>query len=189
MHTIEWLVGRWWFWLVFLAVAFGVPLGRSLTLPAPKLPPVVRALPAFSLTREDGRPFGTVDLAGKVWVADTFVTGGAAPATARMAELERRMRKLGEAFHLVSFALGPTESARLAERARELKANPRRWTFLLGPPEAVAAVVDGLGAKGAPDGRLYLIDSHSRLRGSYEAADSAALEELIYDAALLVNNY
>jgi cytochrome oxidase Cu insertion factor (SCO1/SenC/PrrC family) len=59
---------------------------------------VLGGLPAFTLTDQRGQPFGSRELAGKIWVADFMFTScqGVCPLlTQRMAEVGKRARHLG----------------------------------------------------------------------------------------------
>src|SRR6185503_16081485 len=71
-HGFSWLVGRPWFWALVIGSLFSLPLIRTLLRPPPKFPPVRGTVPAFTLTRESGKPFGEKDLANKVWVVSRF---------------------------------------------------------------------------------------------------------------------
>lgn len=192
MNLLSWFVGRWWFWVIFVGLAFGVPLGRSLRMPTPSLPPVLDQIEPFVLLDQNGSPYGLEQLRDKVWVAD-LAAGELTPQPA-LEELEKRMRKLGDAFHLVTFAMPPpgmdasSFGPRLLAFARSQHANPRRWTFVTGAPARLGPPLGRLKlARG--EAKLALVDGRGRLRGLYEVADKASMEELIFDAALLVNHY
>jgi protein SCO1/2 len=143
------LLARPLFWVAALGVLFGVPLGRSLLRGVPAPPPVLGTVPPFSLTDQAGRPFGTAELQGKVWVANFIFTAchGSCPVLSqKMAEVKRRARRLGPDFHLVSMTVDPERDtpARLAEYGQRYGADPQKWSFLTGPVAAVqSAVVDG----------------------------------------------
>ena len=142
-------LGRPAFWIVALALLFGVPLGRSLLRRVPAPPPMLGTVPAFSLTDQTGHRFGTDDLRGKVWVADFIFTAcpEACPLMSqKMADVMRRARQLGPDFHLVSMTVDPDRDtpARLAEYGARYGAHPQKWSFLTGPMDVIqAAVVDG----------------------------------------------
>jgi len=187
------LIVRPWFWALAIGTLFALPLVRTFLRPAPKLPPVRGAVPAFALTRETGQPFASGELDGKVWVAARFSVDAERPQARAMFELERRMRKLGDAFELVSLAPDSTPPA-LADWAERHKTYARRWALVTGAPAALAPLMKALELDtpgGASDATLVLVDIHGRIRGRYDAspADKDSLEQLIYDAALLVNNY
>ena len=158
-------------------------------------PVVLGVLPSFTLTDQRGQPFGSRELAGKIWVADFIFTScqGVCPLLSeRMAEVGKRARHLGPDFHLVSISVDPERDtpARLAEYAARYGANPIAWSFLTGPEQAIqATVVDGFkvgaGKERAPgaaaDGggpgfweifhgeKLVLVDRQMRIRGYFDA--------------------
>jgi protein SCO1/2 len=203
------LVGAPLFWVVAVGLLFGVPVARSVTRNLGAAPPVLGTLPAFTLTDQTGRPFGTRELAGKVWVADFIFTScqEACPLlTARMAEVGRRARHLGPDFHLVSISVDPERDtpARLAAYAAEHGASPVSWSLLTGPADAIqAAVTDGFkeGAgreriAGADGGagfwqifhgeHLVLVDRQLRIRG-YFPATPEGLDRLMEAIGRVVN--
>jgi protein SCO1 len=186
------LVAKPFVWAALLGVLFGVPIFRSMTRRLGASPVVLGTLPSFRLTDQRGQPFGTRDLAGKVWVANFIFTScqQACPLlTQRMAEVGRRARHLGPDFHLVSISVDPERDtpAKLAEYGAQHGANPIAWSFLTGPVEAIqAAVVDGFkvgagkervaSADGGPDfweifhgENLVLVDRQLRIRGYFPA--------------------
>jgi protein SCO1/2 len=185
------LVGNPFVWAALLGVLFGLPIVRSVTRRLGSAPVVLGTLPAFSLTDQRGLPFGTRELAGRVWVADFMFTSceGACPLLAeRMAEVGRRARKLGPDFHLVSISVDPARDTpeKLAAYATRFGANPLAWSFLTGPADAIeAAVVGGFkvgmgreraSEPGAGDfwqvfhgENLVLVDRHLQVRGYFPA--------------------
>jgi cytochrome oxidase Cu insertion factor (SCO1/SenC/PrrC family) len=182
------LVGRPWFWALAVGLLFGLPLVRALRSPPPRFPPLLGPFPAFVLTRPDGTLMRAADLEGKVWVAGAFAVDGDTPATTAMHDLERRMRKLGEGFQLVSFTLDAARDtpARLGEYGRAHHTNPRRWSLLGGAPDALARALAPLGKSPST---LVLVDSHGRMRGTYAVDAAGTIDQLVFDAALLVNDY
>src|SRR3954465_2996075 len=142
------LAGNPLIWAALLVLLFGVPIFRSITRRLGASPAVLGTLPAFTLTDQRGQPFGTRELAGRVWVADFIFTScqEACPLLSqKMAEVGRRARKLGPDFHLVSISVDPTRDtpARLAEYGARYGANPIAWPFLPRPAAAIEAAVVG----------------------------------------------
>ena len=199
------LVGRPSFWALFVGALFAWPIAWSIAAPLPPRLPVLAELPPFELTDQDGRPFGTKELEGRVWVASfifTRCTTVCPAVTTRMAKVQDRTRQLAPAFHLVSFSVDPGYDTpeRLAEYARVHHASPRLWSFLTGDEAAVKeTVVKGLktamgreGPEGAPEGifhgsHLVLVDARGRVRAYYDPDEPAAVDTLVRDVGLLVN--
>ena len=189
------LVANPFVWAALLGVLFGLPIVRSVTRRLASAPPLLGTLPAFTLTDQRGQPFGTRDLAGRVWVADFIFTSceAACPLMSqRMAEVGRRARKLGPDFHLVSISVDPDRDtpAKLATYAARYGANPLAWSFLTGPAQAIqAAAVDGfkVGVGKQREGdfwqifhgeNLVLVDRQLHIRG-YFPATAEGLDQLM----------
>jgi protein SCO1 len=154
------------------------------------------AVPPFRLTNQDGQPFGSADLQGKIWIADFIYTACPGPCpmiSSRMSEMQKPLEKTD--VHFVSFTVDPdTDSPqRLREYAGRLHAQPGRWDFLTGPKAAIydlskrgfklAASEDG-GDQGQPahSTRLVLVDRHGQIRGYYDATEADAVTTLLADA-------
>jgi protein SCO1/2 len=198
-------VGRPLFWIVLIGALAAWPVVWSLRTPLPPPAPILGDVPAFQLTDQDGRVFGSRDLAGRVWVASFIFTRCETVCprvTAQMAGVQARTRDLEPALHLVSFSVDPEHDtpARLAAYARAHRANPHRWTFLTGSAAAVQETVQrglriSMGrdpADPSPAGishgtHLVLVDRQGRLRGYYSSEEPEAVDRLVRDAALLVN--
>ncbi|MCC6558447.1 MAG: SCO family protein [Polyangiaceae bacterium] len=196
------LVARPAFWVILIALVLVVPLRRALGGRVPEPPSLRLPLPAFELVNERGEPFGLANLRGKVWVADFVFTTCPTVCpklTARMGEIQRRAKHLGDAFHLVTFTVDPeTDTPEvLAAYARAHRAQPRRWSFLTGKlGDVETTVVKGfkiaMGKEDAGGGifsifhgeRLVLVDRDGAIRGYYEA-DDAGVDQLLVDAGTL----
>jgi protein SCO1 len=204
------LVSRPRFWVV--AVIFGivgltVPIVNQLRRPAPRPLPVLGTLPAFQLTGQDGRPFGSAQLKGRVWAAGFIFTRcpTICPAlTSTMAKIQRRARGIQQTFHLVSFSVDPAHDTpgRLTEFAHQHNASPQMWTFVTGPIDAMKQTVeDGLkiamGAsqlQGEQDfasifhgTHFVLVDQELRIRGYYDSTAADVEDRILEDAAMLIN--
>src|SRR6266849_6616224 len=68
------LVSRPLFWSLFIALGLGIPIVRALRVALPRPLPVLSAVPEFHLTDQNGEPFGSQQLRGKVWVANAIFT-------------------------------------------------------------------------------------------------------------------
>src|SRR4029077_17286918 len=94
-------------------------------------------VPEFTLTAQDGQPFSSRGLQGKIWVADFIYTTCSGPCprmTSQMREVQDAIIKIPDV-KLVSFTVDPAKDTPpvLADYARTHGALPERWSFLTGP--------------------------------------------------------
>jgi protein SCO1/2 len=143
------VIGRPLFWVVTLAILFSLPLARAFVRQVPPPPPVLGNVPGFVMTDQQGHPFGSVDLQGRVWVADFIFTGCQTMCpvlTQKMALLTHRARRLGPEVHFVSFSVDPERDTpeKLAAYAATYHADVHKWSFLTGTLDSIQrAVVEG----------------------------------------------
>ncbi len=199
------LVSRPLFWSVFIALGLGIPILRTVRVALPKPLPVLSTVPGFHFTDQNGEPFGSDQLRGKIWVANAIFTRcpTICPAsTQHMADVQHRGRGLGEYFHLVSFSVDPDHDTpqKLLAYAKTHKVSPRMWSFLTGRREDLTRVLnDGLkiymGKDDAGDDLMsighgssfVLVDAKMRIRGYYDLTADGALDALLRDAGLLAS--
>ena len=152
-------------------------------------------VPLFQFTNQNGQPFGSAQLVGKIWIGDFIYTTCPGPCpmiSSRMSELQKPLEKTD--VHLVSFTVDPEKDTPevLRSYAERLQADAGRWDFLTGPKSAVyklshddfkLAVSDGSDAQGIPvhSTRMVLVDRHSRIRGYYDALEPDAMTKLLAD--------
>ena len=152
-------------------------------------------VPSFQLANQNGQPFGSVQLAGKIWIADFIYTTCPGPCpmiSGRMSELQKPLQKTD--VHLVSFSVDPGKDTPevLHRYAERLQAEPGRWDFLTGPKSVIyklshdgfkLAVSDGSDAQGIPvhSTRTVLVDRHGQIRGYYDATEADAVTKLVAD--------
>jgi protein SCO1 len=157
-------------------------------------------VPSFQLTNQNGQPFGSAQLAGKIWIADFIFTSCPGPCpmvSSRMSELQRPLQKSD--VHLVSFSVDPEKDSPevLHGYAEKLNARPGRWDFLTGSKSAIydlskngfnLAVSDGSEETGVPvhSTRFVLVDRHGAIRGYYDALAPDAVTKLLADASHLL---
>jgi protein SCO1/2 len=153
-------------------------------------------VPPFELVNQNGQPFGSAQLAGKIWIADFIYTTCPGPCpmiSSRMSELQKPLEKSD--VHLVSFSVDPEKDTPQVLRAyaEKLQADPARWDFLTGSKSAIyklshdgfkLAVSDGGDEQGIPvhSTRMVLVDRHGQIRGYYDAAEADAATKLLADA-------
>lgn len=153
------------------------------------------SVPSFQLTNQDGQPFGSAQLSGKIWIADFVYTTCPGPCpmiSTRMSDLQKPLEKTD--VRLVSFSVDPEKDTPqvLRSYAERLQADPARWDFLTGPKSAIyklshdgfkLAVSDGSDAQGIPvhSTRMVLVDRHGQIRGYYDATEAEAVTKLLAD--------
>ena len=158
------------------------------------------AVPHFQLINQEGQPFDSARLAGKIWIADFIYTTCPGPCpmiSTRMSELQEPLEKTD--VHLVSFSVDPEKDKPEVLRgyAEKLRADPKRWDFLTGPKSTIyklshddfkLAVSDGSDEAGIPvhSTRMVLVDRHGEIRGYYEATAADAVTKLLADTSHLL---
>jgi protein SCO1/2 len=162
--------------------------------------PVLGTLPEFTLVERSGKPLGSADLAGQVWIADFVFTHcpDFCPAlTARMAGLQKTLPRDRDPVRLVSFSVDPARDTPDVLRDYAARAGAdERWLFLTGPRETLAGLLrDGFKVAWADDGpstspithsdRFVLVDRALRIRGYYHGMNADDLARLARDAVRL----
>ena len=184
-----------------LTVLVGLGLAACVAEPLP----VYGTLPPFTLTDELGRPFGSAELGGEVWVANFIFTRcpTLCPAfSAKMALVQKKTRGLGDRVHLVSFSVDPEYDtpARLREFGARYGADPTLWSFVTGPlAEVKGLVTDGLkiamGKNPGVDDEVasifhgtyfVLVDRRGQIRGYVDNNSATAVQEVVEGVARLV---
>ena len=187
-------------WAVLVVAMLGVIGTGLLAKFRPDPLPVYYDAPQFSLTDQHGRPFGSDDLRGKVWVADFIFTTcpGACPKmTMKMSALQRAVPE--KDVRLVSFTVDPERDTPevLKEYAQRYEADPARWHFLTGEKSKLFEAASGMKLTAAPAGqfgpeivhaeKFLLVDGAGKVRGIYDSNDEQDLKKLATDAAALAD--
>ncbi|MEP6809013.1 MAG: SCO family protein [Chthoniobacterales bacterium] len=153
------------------------------------------AVPQFELTNQEGQPFGSAELKGKIWIADFIFTSCPGPCpiiSSRMSELQRPLENSD--VQLVSFTVDPkTDTPEvLRDYGARLHARPGRWNFLTGPEAKMFSLIRGGFKLGVSDGadelgapvhstRAALIDRTGAIRGYYDMTAPDAVTTLLAD--------
>jgi len=172
----------------FVAVAAFCLALASCARPTSALP-VFYEVPEFHLTAQDGQPFDSKILAGKIWVADFIYTTCPGPCprmTSQMRQVQDAIAKIPDV-ELVSFTVDPARDtpAVLAEYAQAHGAAPGRWYFLTGPQVALQTLnrdvfkLGNLDASLEHSTRFVLVDRQSRIRGYFETSEPGAIPKVI----------
>lgn len=168
-----------------------------------QVPTDFHAIPAFSLTDQQGRAVTEADLDGRLTVANFFFTAcpGICPATTA------NMKRVQTAFAdddgvvLLSHSITPDADsvAALQAFAQRTGVLADRWRLVTGTRDAIYALGkdayfadDDLGeTAAAPDAAFthtesfYLLDGQRRIRGIYNGMNTAAVTQLIEDIQTL----
>jgi protein SCO1/2 len=161
-------------------------------------------IPDFILTDQDGKPFYSDSLKGKIYVADFFFTRCPSICPSMqysMLRLQKKFEGLHD-FHLVSFTVDPENDTpeALKAYAENLGADFSNWTFLAYKGYFINALED----PGAPGGFLHSeyfvlvdkkgnlrsgVDKEKRLRVVYDGTSDYEVNELIDDIKVLLAEY
>jgi protein SCO1 len=185
------------FWAT-LAGLIAIPLMRPFLRRVPAAPPVLATLPDFRLVSQEGKPFGSAELRGRVWVGNFIFTTcrSICPGlTKAMHTLQQRFKDANLPVQLVSFSVDPQDDtpAVLKTYAQRNGADLARWTFLGGAEADVRKViVEGfkthLGRKEINSENLVdiahapyfvLVDGAGGIRGYYRP-DESGLDEVFH---------
>ncbi len=155
----------------------------------------------FALTGHDGKPFGSNDLTGRVWVADFVFSRCTGPCPMLTERIKRLAADTPDPeVRFVTFSVDPTHDtpAVLRRYAAAHGADLRRWTFVTGSlPGLKALLRDRMKLPLGPAGwngddyviphteKFVLVDRAGGIRGYYESADPAELDRLARDLARL----
>jgi protein SCO1 len=200
---VEKLVRSKLFWFSFILLSFAYPLIKSVQREIPEPAPAIFQVPSFKMINEFGKPFGSDDLKGRIYIANFMFTScpSVCPELMKtMQVVQKRVRGLGTKVALVTFTVDPETdtSAVLYKYSRELKSNPHVWTFLTGTVEEMKALLVG-GFKVpmekqkevelydiAHSQKLVLVDGEGGVR-SYHSTDKVSLDQMMIELGILVN--
>ena len=199
------------FWAPLLIIVVGVvsvylwaDLFRFARQPSVPALQQLGALPAFDLTERRQAPLRLADLRGKVWVADFMYTSCVEICPLQSAEMARLQAAFADHpdLRLVSISVDPERDtpAVLSAYADKFQADPERWLFATGEPEAVARLAQegfrlsaaSYVAGGGADytfihsNRFVLVDRQGRIRGYYRSTDPDDLVRLRRDLTVLL---
>src|SRR5580704_1659107 len=148
-------------------------------------------IPQFELVAQNGQPFHSQVLAGKIWVADFIYTTCPGPCprmTSQMREVQDAVSKIPD-IRLVSFTVDPAEDTPpvLAAYAKTHGASESMWYFLTGPVPTLqmldrdAFKLGNIDATMQHSTRFTLVDRQGRIRGYYDTSDPASIPKLVSD--------
>lgn len=134
------------FWAFLLGIA-ALTAMRPIAMSFRSAPPPLLDVGEWTLTDHEGKPFGSKDLVGDVFIASFFFTScpSVCPEiTRKMKELEERVRD-DENIRLISFSVDPETDTPEKLRAYREKFGIKgeQWVFLTGTREQIHQVLTG----------------------------------------------
>lgn len=160
--------------------------------------PVLHAVPEFSFTNEDGRVFGSKELAGKPYLAAFMFTRCPSicpELTKRMKAVDAAVKKANKELRLVSISVDPENDTPEVLRAYAQKhgAHVENWTFLTGDYEKIARTseegfkiaLSGKLEEGKPHlgithgSHLILVDRRGKIRGYFRSSEGETVTDVV----------
>lgn len=162
-----------------------VALPEGTPVPAPAVMEPGKEVLPFMLTAQDGEPFDSASLAGKVWLGSVFFANCPGPCFRENQAVADILREIDHP-DLVAISLTcdpdndtPDVLRRYADR---FEADPARWKFLTGDFAVIRKVANEsflLPAEvGVHSERGVVFDRRGRLRGSYHLLQEDRVELL-----------
>jgi protein SCO1/2 len=159
-------------------------------------------IPEVTLTAQNGKPFSTASYKGKVSLTDFFFAScqGICPRmTSQLTRVQNAFRDNAD-FKMVSYTVDPARDTAefLQQYADQYKADTSQWKFVTGPKKQLydlarygyyLPVQAGTGDSEdfIHSDQFILVDRKSRIRGYYDGTDSTAVDSLIADIKVLLN--
>ncbi len=142
-------------------------------------------IPAFKLTRENGKEFDSKDMLGKVWVASYFFANCPGPCyRLNQALADIQTEKDFDEVKFVSITCDPENDTpdALRQYAARFSADPKRWTFLTGDDKDLIKVGNHcfslpVAAKTHSE-MAVVLDRQSAIRGYFHLTDPDDLKEI-----------
>ena len=180
----------------YFAVLAFIAVLAACSQPAPKLD-VFGDIPHFELTSQDGRPFDSGALSGKIWVADFIYTTCPGPCprmTSQMREVQDAVVKIPDV-RIVSFTVDPKNDTPpvLTAYAKTHGAASDIWYFLTGPVPTLQMLDRDAFKLGNVDGtlqhstRFVLVDRQGQIRGYYDTSEPESIRHVISDVYALAS--
>jgi protein SCO1/2 len=203
-NFIERLVSSKLFWVLAVTFLFAYPIVKSVKRQLPQELPVLSKVPDFTFTNENGKPYGSQDLKGKVYIANFIFTScqtSCPNLLGKVQTVQHRIRGVIDRAAIVTFTVDPQNDTPevLYSKAREMKANPNVWRFLTAPlPETKKLLIEGfkvpMGDKViaenvmdvAHSNKLVLVDQEGQIRGYY-STEKDDLNKMMIDIGLTIN--
>ncbi len=203
-NFIEKLVSSKLFWVIAVIFLFSYPIVKSVKRQLPVELPVLSKVPDFTFTDENGKPFGSQNLKGKVYIANFVFTSCQTVCPnllGKIQTVQHRIRGVIDRAAIITFTVDPENDTPevLYSKAREMKANPNVWRFLTAPlADTKKLLIEGfkvpVGDKVmaenimdvAHSNKLVLVDQEGQIRGYY-STEKDDLNKMMIDIGLTIN--
>lgn len=200
------------FWVLFCSLSLVIPVLKTINRELPPELPVLFEVPEFNFTNQYGKPFGSNDLKGRIYLANFLFTTCPTTCPALVNQLkvvQKRVRGLGQKVAIVSFTVDPDNDTPevLKRYAKKNKTNPFVWSWLTGDKADMKKLLvhgykvpmgDGMTVEKKVDrsdvsvwdiahsNKIVLVDVAGRVRGYY-GTDMEGVNKLMIDLGLLAN--
>jgi len=157
---------------------------------------------SFSFTDQNGNPFGTDQLAGKVWIADFIFTNCSSvctPMTRKMSELQTEFKKEDVDVEFVTFTVDPaTDTPQVLKDYLGLfSEDESNWHLLTGySQEAIEKMAmnqfQTIVQKPDTSGQFihgtnfYIIDQKGHIVNEYSYNEESFEEQILYEVKRLI---
>jgi len=159
------------------------------------------SIPPFSFIDQDSMPFTEKSVENKIYVVDFFFIS--CPSICPM--VSRQMLRVYDQYlkedklMFVSFSIDPKRDTveRLANYAKNLGVNTKKWSFVTGKKESIfdiakdyfSIAIENEDAPGGFDhsGRLILVDEENHIRSFCDGTDPKSVDGFIQDIQKLLN--
>lgn len=161
-----------------------------------------RQVASFAFTDQNGKPFGTDQLAGKVWIADFIFTNCESvciPMSHKMAELQTTFKESGLEVEFVTFTVDPdTDTPQvLKEYLSQFSEDESNWHLLTGySQEAIEKLAlnqfQTIVQKPNTSGQFihgtnfYVVDQHGYIVNEYSYVEESFEEQILNEVERLV---
>lgn len=161
--------------------------------------PEMGRLSDFQLTDQDGKPFSSHQMRGRIWVVDFIYT----TCQAACPRMSREMGKVQQAVagddsvRLLSITVDPEHDSPivLTAFARRYHAEPGRWHFLTGDKQLIRTLqreasvdMDPEQIEQSHNKCFILLDAQGYIRGTYKSDDPPETDQLLTDLKMLQRN-
>jgi len=182
------ILGKPWFWALFILTLVMFPLAKSLFSGYPDPPPGHDTDPVDLgiLSGHDGREVSIAELGGYLLVLSELPIGDPAEFERAFDEwrvLKKRLKGLGFAVAYIQLVHGGS-AEELKVLLNEKKGEKVSNIYAMDPERKGLAKLRALGS--APASDFFLLDSHGRMRGTYPTTPGG-LTRMVFSAGVLAN--